>query len=104
MPIWKDAAVEKRKLKNDRSKLWTEDIHCFQELRNFGIAVHENFVVRDRLRNFDGENEVLRRPSRPVFDGSGGRASVEGRVHLDGMETLRVKGEVVGRLHAPWIE
>jgi hypothetical protein len=31
------------------------------------IAVHENFVVRDRLRNFDGEHEPFLIDSAPCF-------------------------------------
>ena len=41
VPIWKYASAEKRILKDDRPKLFTQNIHDFQELRDFGITVHE---------------------------------------------------------------
>jgi hypothetical protein len=53
MPVRKDTSTEKRKLEDDAAKLQTKDIHRFQELRNFGVAVHEHLVVHDGLRNFD---------------------------------------------------
>jgi hypothetical protein len=104
MPISKYVSSKERKLENNRPELRAKNIHHFHELRKLGIAVHQNLVVRDRLRNLHGEDEALRRSSRPVLDGFSGWASVEGRVYLDGMEPLRVKGEVVGRLHASRIK
>jgi len=104
MPISKDAAAEERELKNDRAKLFTQDIHRFQELRNFGIAVHQHFVVRDGLRNFDRKHEAIRRSSIPVFNRASGRTCVESRVNLDGVKSFGIEPEVVGRLHASRIE
>src|SRR6202022_2026297 len=100
----KNTPSEKRELKNDRAKLFAQDIHHFEELRQFGITVHEHLVVRDRLWNFDRESKALRRSSIPVFNGSCGRAGVKGRVHLDGMKPLGIEREVVRRLHASRIE
>src|SRR5450755_1120857 len=104
MPISKHAFREERKLKNDRSKLWTQDIHRFQELRNLSIAVHQHFIVRDGLWNFDREHEGLRRSSIPVFNCASGRTCVESRVHLDGVKSFGVEPEVVRRLRASRIE
>src|SRR6476659_10867967 len=95
MPISKYVPSEERKLEDNRPELRTKNVHRLQELREFRIAVHQNLVVRDRLRNLDGENEVLRRASRPVLDGSSGWASVESRVHFDRMEPVCIEGQVV---------
>jgi len=43
--LWKSAAVEEWKLKDHRAKFVTEDIHCFGELSEFSVAVHQHFSV-----------------------------------------------------------
>jgi hypothetical protein len=35
MPIWKDAAAEKRELENDWAEFFAQNIHRFQELLQF---------------------------------------------------------------------
>src|ERR1700730_755853 len=104
MPIWKDAAAEKRELEDDRAKLSTEDIHHFYELCNFGIAVYQHFAVRNGLRNFDREHEAFRRSSIPIFNRASGRTCVESRVNLDGVKSFGIEPEVVGGLHASRIK
>src|ERR1700688_3580121 len=104
MPIRKDASTEKWKLKDDGAKLFAKDIHHFQELRNFGIAVHKHFVVCDHLRNFDREHEAIRCSSIPVFNCASREKCVESRVNLDGAKSFGIEPEVVGRLHASRIE
>jgi hypothetical protein len=42
-------AVEKRKLEEHRTKLWTEDSHRFDELSKFSVAVHQRLFMRDDL-------------------------------------------------------
>jgi hypothetical protein len=32
------------------ARVFTQDIHRFQKLCNFGIAVHQHFAVRNSLR------------------------------------------------------
>jgi hypothetical protein len=41
--------VEGQKLEDYRTELWTENIHRFHKLLEFGIAVHQCFVVRNDL-------------------------------------------------------
>src|SRR6266436_3682440 len=58
----------------------------------------------DDLRNFDREYEAFGSSGGPVVDRARRRASVEGRVHLDGGKLSRIVREKIAWLHAPWIE
>src|ERR1700730_6394918 len=68
------------------------------------IAIHQYLFMRDDLRNFDGKDEMFRSSGCPVGNGARGRARIECRVHLDGVEAFCVKGDVVGRSHALRVE
>src|ERR1700682_2691879 len=91
-----DARAQKGNLKNNRTKPWAEDIHRIEKLLEVSSAVHKHFLVRDDLRNFDGEYKSLGSSSGPVVDRASRRTSVKRRVHLDRMKMFRVECEVVG--------
>jgi hypothetical protein len=60
--------------------------------------------MRDRSRNFQRKDEAGRCLQRPILDGTPRRATVEGRVHLHGIEALRIIAEIVSGSHALGIE
>jgi hypothetical protein len=64
-------AIEKRKLKDHRAELSAEQFHDTDELTELCIAIDENFLVSDLLRNFHRENELVRGFSIPPSDGRG---------------------------------
>jgi len=43
---------KERELKDDRTKLRTEQIHHSEEFLQFGIASHEDLLMGDGFRNF----------------------------------------------------
>ena len=61
-------------------------------------------LMRNRLWNFDREDEALGSSSLPVFNGASGGACVESRIHFDCMKPFGVESQIVGGLHAPRIE
>jgi hypothetical protein len=97
-------AVEIRKLQDHRPELGAEELHCFDELLEFGFGANQHFFVGDDLWNLHGKDEVVGSLARPAVDGGGGGSAVEGRVHFDGVKFCGVVGEVVGGLHSLGIE
>lgn len=96
MPVSKDVPIEEGKLKDNRTKLWTKNVHRFEEFREFGIALPQDLFVRDDLRNFDGEYEAFGSSRGPVGNRSSGRACVKCRVHLDRVKVFGVEPQVFG--------
>jgi len=93
-------AIKEWELKDDRTELISQDVHSGEELRQFGVTVDQHLFMGDDLRNFDGEQETVGSPGRPVLDSSRGRAAVEGGIHFDGMKMLRIKSQIVGGPHS----
>jgi len=56
------------------------------------------------LRDLQREDETGRRLERPIVDRLDRRATVERRIHLDGIEATRIVAKVVGGPHALGIE
>src|SRR6266850_1785330 len=87
--------VEEGKLKHDRTKFWSKNVHRFHELFEFRIAVNQCFFMRNDLRNFDGKYEVVRSSGGPIVDRARRRTSVERRVHFDRSELRGVVGKEI---------
>jgi len=104
LPVAEYVATEKWELENDGTEFLPEKTHCVQKFFPFGVTIDEHFVVRNRLRDLHREDEVVRRLREPAVDGLGGWASVEGRIHFNGIELVRVVRQIVRRLEATGIE
>jgi hypothetical protein len=102
--VSKHVSLEKRELENNWSQLRTEDVHRFQEFRKFCVAVHQNFVMGNGLRDLHGEDEAFRCSSIPVLNRACSRTCVESRIHLDGMKSFGVESQTVRGLHTSRIE
>jgi hypothetical protein len=101
MAVAKHASVEERELKDNRSQLFPENVHRVEELLQVGVAVSQNFFMGDDLGHFGGEDEAFGSSRRPVADGARRGASIEGRIHLDGMEVLGIERQVVSVMLGP---
>lgn len=102
--ISENAAAEEWKLKNDWAELCPENTHRVQELLQFWLTVNKDLIVRDRLRDLDRENKVVRRFRKPSTDSIDGGASIERRVDFDRIEMFGVKTQIVPRMHPSGVE
>src|ERR1700730_4056762 len=68
VPVLDLPFVKKWKLKHCRPELLAKNAHRIQELFKLDTTVHQNFVMRNGLRNFDREDEARGRSRSPVAD------------------------------------
>ncbi len=70
-----DAAIEIGKLEQHGAEFFAKDLHGLHELFEFGVAIDEDFFVRDSLRHFHREDEIFRSLARPpsTVDADGAR-------------------------------
>src|SRR5581483_1210834 len=86
------ALERRRQLPEDRAHLRAPEKRRdpLVEADETGVELGEPLDVREVARRLDREQETGRRGALPVRDGRAVRQAVEGVVHLDGVEVLRV--------------
>jgi hypothetical protein len=95
MPISQGRSIEEWELKDNRTKLWAENVHRSQKLGQFIIAILEDLFMGDRLGNLDRKDEAVRSSSSPIADRASRRTSIERRIYLDRMEMFRIESQVI---------
>ena len=99
-----DGAVKIAKLEQHRPELRTQQFRDVDEIVEFLVAIQEHFLVGYGLRDFQREYEIIGSFARPSCDRRSRWRSVERGIHFNRVKARCVVGEVIGGLHAGWIE
>ena len=81
-----------------------EAIHLVRQDANRLLEVGHAPVVGDAAMGLDGESEIGRDGGDPAGDNVVGLRPIEGGVHLDRAQPLRIKAQHLRRLEAPRVE
>jgi len=87
---------EEWKLENERAEFFFEDGRGAEKFGEVGVGVFEEFVVRDDVGDFEGEEEIGRSLVVPVLNCLWAGRAVEGGVDFDGVEASGVEVEALG--------
>jgi hypothetical protein len=77
---------EIRKLEKHWTQFVVQDVNGIDELFELAVTIKQDFVMRNRSRNFQREDKARWGFHCPVIDGFNRRAPVESRIDLDGIE------------------